>query len=208
MDFGPLIKAERLRRNMSQGTLAKQIGISQTAIQKIEDGLTTKSRYLSEIIEFLELNPKNQTQSQGEFRPPPKLFDPAAPAMPVYSAAEGGEGFIVISSDVIEYLPRPYTLEGIPEAYGILVVGESMTPAFKPGETAWVNPRLPPSRDADVILYEIGDETGEARALIKELVSWTADHWTVKQFNPAKTFKLERASWNRCHVVVGKFMRR
>jgi len=85
-------------------------------------------------------------------KPAPEFFN-KTDKMPVYAAAEGGGGHLIISHDEIDRIPRPHTLEGIKEAYGILVTGDSMVPAYGPGDIAWVNPRLPPMRETDVILY-------------------------------------------------------
>lgn len=203
MMTGEEIRAERDRLKMSQAELGKAIGISQVAIAKIETGKTTKSKYIIDIMQYFK---KHSGGDQGGL-----LFSPAAqnaPKIPVYACAEGGPGVLIVSNDVIEYVTRPYTLEGIPDAYAILVTGDSMAPAYEPGDYAWVNPRLPPMRDADCLLYSVDDRTGEARASIKRLVSWTDKTWTVLQFNPRKQFTLERAQWNRHHRVVGNFRRR
>lgn len=143
----------------------------------------------------------------GTFRPPPELVSHDEP-LPVYAAAEGGQGTMILSSEPIDQSPRPYMLRGVRDAYGILITGESMVPAFRPGDVAWVDPRLPPIRGTEAIFYAINDENGEARASIKELVSWTDTTWTVQQWNPAKTFKLPRPEWGKCHRVVGRLLRR
>jgi phage repressor protein C with HTH and peptisase S24 domain len=140
-------------------------------------------------------------------RPAPRLFD-EGDRMPVYAAAEGGNGTMIVSVDEIDRIPRPYTLEGIAEAYGILITGESMVPAFRPGDTAWVNPRLPPIRDCEAILYQVNDRDGDAIATIKQLVGWNDREWLLQQWNPPKKFKLDRGLWKTCHRVVGKFSRR
>lgn len=147
---------------------------------------------------------------EGTDNPPkaePKQFFSLEPNMPVYAAAEGGDGSLILSTDPLEYVKRPYTLENIEDAYGIHIVGESMFPAFEPGDVAWINPRLPPIRGTDVVLYSVNGH-GDAHASIKRLVSWTDTEWTVQQWNPAKTFTLERAKWPKVHRVVGKFLRR
>lgn len=156
-----------------------------------------------------EPKPSKEPPAEGH-RPPPQFFD-ARDTMPVYSAAEGGAGTMIVDFDPIEYVPRPYTLELVKDAYGILVTGESMVPAFRPGDIAWVNPRLSPMRDTDVILYG-GIEHGEPRASIKELTRWTEDKWFLRQWNPPEgqkpEFTLNRKDWPKCHRVVGKFSRR
>lgn len=124
--------------------------------------------------------------------------------MPVFAAGECGDGFLIVSTDAIEYVQRPHTLETITDAYAILTTGESMVPEFWPEDKAWVNPRLPPARNKPCVFYAI-DEAGDRKATIKRLISWTADEWLVEQHNPARKFKLKRAEWGQCHRIVGKF---
>jgi len=203
MSIGEQIRAERERRGLSQSALGKAIGISQPAIKKIEDGQTVRSKYLQDVLDYLGLG-RQTAQVVNIPKAEPRLFSDTAD-MPVFASAEGGSGAIILSTDPIEYVRRPYTLENISDAYAILITGDSMDPAFEPGDTAWVNPRLPFIRDCDVILYNVQDEQ---TATIKRLVSWTDQQWTLKQYNPPKTFKLSRADWRICHRVVGKFSRR
>lgn len=53
MTLGQKIRARREEMNLSQDALAKRVGISQVAIDKIESGKTLKSRYLPEILSAL-----------------------------------------------------------------------------------------------------------------------------------------------------------
>jgi phage repressor protein C with HTH and peptisase S24 domain len=167
---------------------------------------------LSAVASALETTPEwlltgregGSRQAEGSYRPPPSFFDPKD-LLPVFSGAEGGDGALILSTDPFEYVPRPYSLMGVKDAYAILITGESMVPAFKPGQRAWVDPRLPPMRGEDFIFYSI--EAGEERALVKELVSWNEKAWTVQQWNPAKKYPLPRDRWTRLHRIVGKFYR-
>lgn len=140
------------------------------------------------------------------YSPPRPLFD-TRQLMPVYAAAEGGAGTILLPPEPYEYMPRPHTLEHSPDAYAILITGESMFPAFEPGDQAWVDPRLPPMRLADHILYKVSDD-GEGRATIKRIVGWTDADWMLQQWNPARTFKAARSEWTKVHRVIGKSARR
>ena len=44
-------------------------------------------------------------------------------------------------------------------------------------------------------------------ALIKRLVRFNSTSWTVKQWNPDKTFTLPRKDWQRAMLVIGKYNR-
>jgi phage repressor protein C with HTH and peptisase S24 domain len=126
---------------------------------------------------------------------------------PVYAAAQGGNGHLIISFDAIDYVKRPAPLARVKGGYGLLIDGESMSPAFRPGDTALVHPHLPPERGTDVILYHTPPD-GEAEAIIKHLIGFSDREWTLEQYRPPVEFKEFRKEWPVCHRVVGKYSRR
>lgn len=207
---GSRIKALREAKGLSQAALARMAKVSQPVIANLEIEQQVSTKRLPEIaaalgVDVSALDPRFQPKPTNQLSTS-RFFNDAA-KLPVYAAAEGGSGHMIVTTDPIEWLPRPYTLEAVEDAYAILIVGESMVPAFEPGDTAWVNPRLPPMKGCDVVIYEVNGD-GEATATIKRLVGWTDAEWTLQQWNPAKTFKLKRSDWPKCHRVVGKFSRR
>ncbi|GGD31066.1 LexA family transcriptional regulator [Aureimonas glaciei] len=126
---------------------------------------------------------------------------------PVYAAAQGGNGHLIVSFDAIDWVKRPAPLARVKGGYGLLIDGESMTPAFRPGDTALVHPHLPPERGTDVILYHTPPD-GEAEAIIKHLIGFSDREWTLEQYRPPEEFKEFRQEWPICHRVVGKYSRR
>lgn len=212
MGLGDNLKAERKAAKLTQAALAEKAGVPQSIISEIESGKRQSTGALPEIAQAIgipvaRLDPRFGAPGEAIYKPPP-VFMNERDTMPVYASAEGGDGAVIISTAEIDRVLRPYTLEGVTEAYAILITGESMIPAYEPGDYAWVNPRLPPMRDTDCVLYELNGETGEARATIKRLIKWTPTQWNLRQWNPRKDFSLDRAKWNRHHRVVGNFRRR
>lgn len=140
------------------------------------------------------------------FREPPTYLGDRD--LEVYAAAEGGPGEMVVSTDPIEVVPRPWYLKNVKDGFAVLIVGESMIPAFEPGDLAIVNPRLPPMRGKDVIVTT-GEAGGEFKATIKRLVRWTDRDWHLHQFNPPHGQKQElllpRRQWPKALRVVGKY---
>lgn len=128
--------------------------------------------------------------------------------LPIYAATAGGDGHMIVTTDVIERVRRPAVLEGVTGAYGILIVGESMAKAYRQGDMALVHPGLQPLNDEVHIFYDHDPRSGEAESMIKNLVSYTADKWRLEQFNPEKKFAVDRVDWPICHRVVGKYNRR
>ena len=138
----------------------------------------------------------------------PMIILPSAPSpnrslIPVYSAARGGAGHVIIDHTPIEDAVPPEELLHVRGAYGILIVGESMVPAYKPGDIAWINPHKHPERETDVVLYHV-PPNGEAEAIIKTLVSFSDREWKLRQYQPALDFSESRIDWPVCHRIVGK----
>ena len=137
--------------------------------------------------------------------PPAQARTAATGELPVYGAAQGGSGGAMqVSSDPIQWLARPDPLRTVAGAYGVFVVGESMSPAYEQGDIALVHPSLPPRRGADVILSR-QDPDGTRHSLVKRLVGWTDENWRVRQYNPDGEFDLPRADWRDVQAIVGKY---
>lgn len=124
--------------------------------------------------------------------------------LPVYAAVEGGPGELVISKDPIDFVPRPWYLGNVRDGYGVVVVGESMVPAYSPGDMAIVHPRQPVILNKTYI-FTTDDDDGTFKGTIKKLVGQTATEWKVEQYNPQRTFSLSKAEWPKAVRVVGKY---
>jgi transcriptional regulator with XRE-family HTH domain len=164
------IREARLRKGIGQKALAQLTGVSQATIAKIEAGQVRSTEHLTKLCEVLDLDPsgmpdeafgrsrpiQRQAQVQAVTTPVPEYArDPAYWAaaagligdVPLYAAAEGGAGALIIEREPIGSAKRPPILQGVKDGYAIYLVGESMVPEFEPGDTLFVNPRLPaPSR--------------------------------------------------------------
>lgn len=204
-------RAIRKAKGWSQDQLAEAGQVSQSTIDKIERGETRSSKFLPRLAQALEvpigqLDPdygSPAVASASGYRPPPKFLGERD--LPVYSAAEGGPGEMVVSTEPIEWVPRPWFMKEVKDGYAVLIVGESMEPAFEPGDMAIVNPRLTPLRNKDAI-FTTGEygRTGEFKATIKRLIKSDSKLWHVKQFNEPKEFTLEKRDWPKALRVVGK----
>jgi len=186
----------------SQDDLAAKIGTTQSTIDRIEKNLSKKSKYLYDAAIAVGITDLQVPQLERILKPVPQ--EVALYELPVYAAAEGGNGEMVVSTDPIERVPRPWYVSLIKEAYAVLVVGESMIPEYEPGQIVIVNPKLPPARNKSVILVA-GEEHGEFRACLKRLRGWSNSEWQVEQFNPPKKFNLPKSEWPRALRIVGKY---
>lgn len=217
MEPGERIKRAREARDWSQDDLAKRIGISQPAIKKIEAGDTRHSKFLTRIaqelgLDIADLDPGLTRTPLGANGVPIAGGDLVATGrdFPIHAAAEGGAGQIVVSSDPVDFMPRPAPLAHTRDAYGLLIVGHSMEPEYRQGDTALINPHLPVIGGEVYIFY--AEKEGEARATIKHLRRATEDKWLLTQHNPpdggSADFMLSRKEWQWAHRVIGKYSRR
>lgn len=138
---------------------------------------------------------------------PSRQAPPGAPDLPVYASAEGGPSGMMVTYDPVDWLARPDALQNVRDAFAVYVIGESMEPRYEQGDMILVHPTRPPKRGDDVLLLSEQPDRAFA-ALVKRLVRWDSENWTVQQYNPAKEYPLSRSQWQRAQVVVGRFNRR
>jgi phage repressor protein C with HTH and peptisase S24 domain len=223
-DFAFRLRTARESKNMSQADLAALIGRDKSSISLLEGGkrgasidfVARLARALDRSEDWLAFGKGQMLQTREPIagERPADVFTPKLiPGnelvgdqrdLPVYAAAKGGDGHVIITFDPISYMKMPAVLQGVKGGYGLLLSGDSMVPAYRPGETALVNPNLPPMRDEDVILYHTS-EMDENEAIIKRLVGFNDREWMLEQYNPHKEFKEFRGDWPVCHRVVGKY---
>lgn len=223
--LGSRIRFAREAKGMTQDDIASRFGIRRVSVTQWEAGTTKPAiAKLGELADFLGTTPAWLLSGQGAApsggeAPARRAVQSFAPKIvpgtelvgardfPIYAAAEGGNGHLIVNFDPVEVVKRPAILEGVKGAYGLLVSGDSMEPAYDHGDMALVHPGLGPARLADVVLYDHPPD-GNAEAIIKRMVGWTDREWHLRQFNPREDFSVFRADWPTCHRVVGKYARR
>jgi hypothetical protein len=208
-----LIVREAEKRGESLAALSKKLGKNHAYLQQfVKRGTPTElpervRRSLAGLLQIEEGELRGSAElgappPAAGYRPPQRIL--GASDLKVFAAVEGGPGEMVVSTDPIDLVPRPWYMGQVRDGFAVLVVGDSMVPAFEPGELAIVNPRLPPKRNDDVILIS-GEDEGEFRASIKRLINWDAKSWRLKQYNPAREFSWTKKDWPKALSVVGKY---
>ena len=219
MAIGKRIESAMIKAGKKPVDIAKHLKISESAIsQWFAKDTGPKSVRLSVLASFLGTTVDYLiTEPDSTLFPPPVGQAPARPPAPspsfdrpdlaVYASAAGGpEGAWVLSGDAIAWIHRDQRLLGVRDAFACYVVGESMFPAYEHGNLLLVNPAVPPNAGDDCLLIQEAAD-GARYALIKRLVRFNSTSWTVKQWNPDKTFTLPRKQWQRALLVIGKYNR-
>ena len=195
--------------------VAKRLKISESAVSQWfakDTGpksvrLSELASFLSTTVDYLISEPEGSLAGASPPGPPPMALRGDRPDLAVYASAAGGpEGAWVLSAEAIAWIHRDQRLVGVRDAFGCYVVGESMFPAYEHGNLLLVNPAVPPTAGDDCLLIQEASD-GSRYALIKRLVRFNSTSWTVKQWNPDKTFSLPRKEWQRAMLVIGKYNR-
>lgn len=215
-DIHAFFNAMKLKRpKLSQTEFATEIGVDQPTVSRWLSGANDpENKSQDKIRQAMQkhgFTPGDALTAPSaiaapSFRAPPAFFDHEN-KMPVYSSAQGGEGVLVLDSDPIDWVERPQTLAHVKKAFAIVISGDSMVPAYKPNDRAWVNPQRKPITGQDCVIYQNNEELGEERLLIKEFVRETDKEYIVRQHNPPKEMKLLKSQWHRIYLVTGRFNR-
>ena len=199
------VKERRRALGLSQPQLAKKVGgITYQAIQQLEAG--GGSRHLVSIARALGVTAEWLQDGTGPAPSRPAAArGGTADKLKVLGMAEcGADGWSLWNGDVIDLIDRPTSLIGVPNAYAVYVVGESMAPRYHPGEVVRIHPGRPIEIGAYVLVQRKPRASGEAPlAVIKRLAKRTGAKITLEQFNPPRTFDIKAADIVSIHRVVG-----
>lgn len=225
MEFNERLQYARKRAGLKQTEVGRAMGVTAQAVSQWEHGeAVPEQERLGPLADLLGVDlvwlltgrgtppdgpippDGSPTPDGGRVRPIPDVFGERD--FKLFASAEGGSGEMVVSTDPIDLVPRPWYMREVRDGFAVLVIGESMIPAFEPGDMAVVNPRLPVMRGKDVILI-CDEQQGEFRASIKRLEGWDAKQWHLRQFNPPRGQKAEfsrlKKDWPKALRVVGKY---
>jgi phage repressor protein C with HTH and peptisase S24 domain len=212
------IAREAEKQGLTLTSLAAKAGLSGTTLTKKANAsgapnMTTLRKVAQTLgklpTDFLcpDEKPPTPGELRGEVRSAP-LRRPMAVAMPkdlpVMGTAAGAtlaNGF-EITSQIVEYVRRPPALEGVPDAYAIYVVAESMSPLHRPGDLCIVH-RYRPYKRGDSVIVQIKVSAGaKVESYIKTFKRQTADELVVEQINPKAEIAYKKSTVISVHKVM------
>jgi transcriptional regulator with XRE-family HTH domain len=213
MSLANNVRMRRARLNWSQKELAAKAGVSQQLINAMENGAVRSTKFINEIALALgcsiaDLDPKYG--SSVELGDSVIDLDGRHGELPIFGAAEAAVGSVIVTMEPIDFIDRPAPLENVRGGYGLIVANDFMFPEFEIGDFALVNPHLPPIPNSSCLIYS--EEKNGTIARLRRLTHITPTEWHVKAWNPPEDYPQEtvlpRASWLKCHRVVGRYNRR
>ncbi len=200
-----VLRDRRIAARLTQEQLAEKIGSSQGYVAKLERG--ERRITLDLAVKFAEALGGDPTEYLPELNGSrPTSAAPPQPAsgakqIPVRAAARAGaDQEMFLGDGPIDWVDCPSWLAATcSDAYAMYVTGDSMVPRFRPRQLLFVSPRRPPSPGDGVIVVRQNQAV-----LIKELVGWTAEGITLREYGPAvRDFVVPQADVEVVHTVTG-----
>lgn len=175
---------DRLGRG-SRGDLAKALDLENSAISKILKGTREISALEADGIRAF-LNARSAASNEVAIL--------QTPDVPVLGTALGGDGDgdFLLNGHALHYVKRPAKLAGRDDIFALYTSGSSMEPRFFGGELVFCERRRAPSVGDDVVIEMHPNEDGVVPAYLKRLEGITPTVVRLHQFNPARTFEVER----------------
>lgn len=185
-DFGAIVVTARRRLGLTQSELAERLGVSLRAVQLWESGEArpqpSKLRKLSEVLEIPihALLDEASVQSNATQPVPANMMFPRR--VPVVSWAKAGFGgdFGNLAVQIDEWLNTDCK---DPNAYALIIEGDSMMPEFKPGDRVIFMPNVEP-RNGDVVVARLA-KTGDVFFKLFHRVGKNGEIVRLTSFNPA-----------------------
>jgi len=212
------------RAGMNPNSLATAAGYSsRSGIQRYfeEDGPFLSPRFILKIVDVLEGRGNPPIARQEVLELAEGLADnlaamatpattnltdefiPARRTLPVYGMAQGGDdGSFELNGTIADYVYRPSALEGVPDAYAVYMVGDSMEPRYEEGETLYIHPHRPTPPGSYVSFQVHAPDTDRPRALIKKFVKRDNGECVFEQLNPPKQLRFRADSIVSMHKIL------
>lgn len=184
--FAAVVAGMRKRLGMTQSELAEKLGVSLRAVQLWEAGKSRPQpstlRKLSETLEIpVQALFEEESAKPNATEPvPANLMFPRR--VPVVSWAKAGFGgdFGNLAVQIDEWLNTDCK---DPNAYALIIEGDSMMPEFKPGDRVIFMPNVEP-RNGDVVVARLA-KTGDVFFKLFHRIGKNGEIVRLTSFNPA-----------------------
>lgn len=137
------------------------------------------------------------------------------PPLPLVSSSLvgewGGPGSRIDLAEIrlgesLEHVGRPASLAGDATAFAVTVVGQGMSPRFRPGNRIAVAPRAPVAIGDDVLIQLKAGRDGVERVLIGQLQQRSDTKVELRQFNPNLSFSVDAAEVDAILRIPGELI--
>ena len=201
-----IIREYRRRSGLSQQTVAKLLGTTQSEISRMEHGQRAitldDARMLADVIgipiEAMLADSGGHTTATVTKRPatpskPPKQDGGLIPIRAAKTLGQNGE--ITLFPQPVDWAQRPDYLGNAKDPYALYVAGDAMMPRYRSGQLLYINAHKPPAPGAGVVVLQ-----ADGTIVLGEFIARSANTVTLQSHNPARTFDVQAAD---VHTVAG-----
>lgn len=213
--FCDVMRSARMRNGMMVKELAEKADVSTTTIRNLEKGTNQpNAKTRMAIVRSLGYSTyEEMLAATGHISTPRHRETPAdGDSIPVYSTVPAGDGDMEPTdlghdNGISDGRRIPRWLVGVddPDAFGLEIVGDSMSPDYRPGDVVICSPEAVklPGMIAAVRL-----DDGSCTIKRVEVVDGDDDVWALVPINPMhRTRHVPRDSVVRMSRVVGRWQR-
>lgn len=217
------LKGLRIKSGLTQDALAERMGTTKNQLVKLENGSRGLSRkWIEQAAKALGV-PNSAIIDDQEPLAVPHISTPRPDAsypmplefprrrLPVFGHAAGGleqDGKFILNGMKVADVLCPPELEHVKDAFAVYMHGDSMRPAFRPGDTLYIDPSRPVTAGDEVLVQIKGEEDEPPYGFVKEFMRKSAKELVLLQHNPPEgqekiiTFPADRVM--TVHKVVGR----
>lgn len=213
--FGENVRARRIELGWTQQQLADAAGVSQTTIDKIERGLTKRSRFIAYIAAALQVSYATLDPSMSLDITPPKFDhdqkrresrEQGIILVPLYLSeshkteeedARPDHSFQIPSSPM-DFIPGSPIGGKEDRCYAMYVTTSTMDPELREGDMVIVG------RDEPIIsglTYLFKSKFGDV-GLLGRIIGINRLSYEVFQHKPQRVLSLPKAEWPQAHRVI------
>ncbi|WP_431688934.1 LexA family protein [Hahella sp. NBU794] len=184
MSIADRTKERRDALGLTQEDLAKAVGISQTAIHKLEEGRTKKPRHIIELARALRCQPEWLLTGKDEPTRSPAvegitLGPPIQGFYPLISWEQAATWVEEKEHNIQDAMHYPCPIKCSDQTFVLVVPGISMSPILNEGEYIFIDPDIKPKHGSNVIVRL----NGSKQATIKQVVVEAGQEY-LKPANP------------------------
>lgn len=206
----------------TQAELAEKANTKQQTVDRIERGITLKSKAYPMILKVLGLQTGGGPATEMVDRAVADMIEGVegyhadasfAAFMQATKAIEKineGETIPVFSRTgggmrLVDAIPRIYPVMLVKDAYALMVTDRDMDPAVRKGDIVVANPHLPVQPGSEVVVTK-RNEFG-LDIFVLTLVSEEDSNWQVRNWRSDEIYDMEKSEYLKLDMIVAKISR-
>lgn len=196
MDYPNNLAAIRAKARISQKEAAKEVGVSQPEYGRMELGRRQIGHHIEAICKLFNVTEEEvlKAPATAEIKNGDAVLSDSR--LPVFGRPGFGKQ-LRWTDEAQKMILKPQELDGIKEAYAVVMPNDSMKPRCQGGDTLYVDPSYIVKTGDLVLVAQKGSDLRD----IVQLAAKETNAWTFERFDPAEKFTVEIDQLDSVHPV-------